>query len=66
MNRSTHSVPPEEIMAYLDGELEAASAALVAQHLDECAECGLIAAQFRELSQQLLGLDHRVRARRTR
>ena len=40
-------------MALLDGELPAAEAKLVSTHIDECAECAGIAAQFRETSHSL-------------
>jgi uncharacterized small protein (DUF1192 family) len=42
-----HTVIPEDIMAQLDGELPAAEAKVVSTHIDECAECAEIAAQFR-------------------
>jgi anti-sigma factor RsiW len=48
-----HTVIPEDIMALLDGELPAAEAKLVSTHIDECAECAEIAAQFRETSHSL-------------
>jgi len=53
MNRSTHPVEQEEVMAYLDGELPADRAAGVAAHLDGCAECRALAAELRRISQQL-------------
>ncbi len=39
MNRTTHEIEPEEVMAYLDGELEASRASEVAAHIAGCAEC---------------------------
>jgi hypothetical protein len=55
MNRSTqHAFEPEEIMAYLDGELEARQAAALASHLEHCGECRTIAAQLRQVSERLL------------
>src|SRR5208337_3823381 len=53
MNLTTHSVVPEEVMAYLDGELSSAEARTVAVHFDECTECANLAAQFRATSQSL-------------
>lgn len=55
MNRSTqHAFDPEEIMAYLDGELEAYQATTLASHLEHCPECQMIAAQLRQVSDRLL------------
>ena len=48
-----HIVTPEDIMALLDGELSAAEAKVVSTHIDECAECADIAAQFRATSHSL-------------
>ncbi len=53
MNRSTHPVEQEEVMAYLDGELEPQRAATVAEHLDDCADCQALAAQLGGISQQM-------------
>jgi hypothetical protein len=47
MNLTTHPVAPEEIMAWLDGELPNGEAHAVAAHVDDCAECASLAAQFR-------------------
>ena len=33
MNRTMHEIEPEEVMAYLDGELEASRASEVAAHI---------------------------------
>jgi anti-sigma factor RsiW len=55
MNRSTqHAFEPEEVMAYLDGELEPRRAADLASHLEHCEECRTVATQFRQLSERLL------------
>lgn len=54
MNRSVqHAFEHEEIMAYLDGELEPGRASSLAAHLDHCAECRLMAAGLRRVSDQL-------------
>jgi hypothetical protein len=43
MVNAAHPVGPEEVMAYLDGELTAERAAEVAKHVDGCVECkGLV------------------------
>jgi hypothetical protein len=54
MNTASHPVAPEEVMAFLDGELPAAQAQSVSDHVKHCAECTAIAAQFRNISQSLL------------
>ncbi|HXY79278.1 MAG TPA: DUF4349 domain-containing protein [Candidatus Bathyarchaeia archaeon] len=62
MNRATqHAFEPEEVMAYLDGELEPRRAAALAGHLEHCDECQAIAAQLRQVSERLL--DFAVDAR---
>ncbi len=53
MNRSTHPVEPEELMAYLDAEVPAERAASVAAHVEECAECRELVTQFRSISEHL-------------
>jgi hypothetical protein len=53
MTSTTHSVAPEDIMAFLDGELSASEARAVSAHLDDCAECAIVAEQFRATSQML-------------
>jgi anti-sigma factor RsiW len=53
MNRSAHSVEPEELMAYLDGELPVERARECASHLDQCAECQRLVADLKSVDQQL-------------
>jgi hypothetical protein len=53
MNTTTHSVAPEEVMAYLDGELSAAEVAGLEKHLEECAECAGLIKQLRGTSQAM-------------
>ena len=53
MNKIMHPIEPEELMAYLDGELTANRATVTAAHLGECAECQSIVAAFRGVSQIL-------------
>ena len=55
MIAATHPVAPEDVMALLDGELSHAKAQAVSAHLDQCSECGDLAAQFRATSQALSG-----------
>ena len=59
MNTTAHPVAPEEVMAFLDGELSAAEAQAVSTHLDRCAECGALAEQFRSTSLSLSRLERR-------
>jgi anti-sigma factor RsiW len=56
MNR--HEFEPEEIMAYLDGELGANEARSAAAHIEHCVECQAIAGQLWRISDRLL--DFRV------
>jgi anti-sigma factor RsiW len=51
---SQHAFEPEEVMAYLDGELPANEAAELASHLEHCAECQAVAAQIRQVSERTL------------
>jgi uncharacterized small protein (DUF1192 family) len=53
MNTTAHVVAPEEVMAFVDGELSASDARAIAAHLDGCAECAGLAEQFRSTSQWL-------------
>jgi uncharacterized protein DUF4349/putative zinc finger protein len=54
MNRITHEIEPEEVMAYLDGELDASRASEVAAHIAACAECSMVEADLRAVSDQLI------------
>jgi negative regulator of sigma E activity len=53
MNKIMHPIEPEELMAYLDGELTADRATATAAHLGECAECQSIVAGLQNVSQTL-------------
>jgi anti-sigma factor RsiW len=53
MNLTAHPVAPEEIMAWLDGELSTAEARTVAAHVDDCVECANLTAKFRSTTQAL-------------
>src|SRR6476469_7603217 len=50
-----HSPTPEEVMAYLDGEVPLDEATRIAAHLAGCKECEMVADSFRRLSQQTAG-----------
>jgi hypothetical protein len=53
MDRITHPFTPEEVMAYLDGELSPERATAAAAHLEHCAECRALAQEIRGVSRQL-------------
>jgi len=53
MNRTVHEVEPEEVMAYLDGELEASRASEVAAHIAACKECAMVGSDLHALSAKL-------------
>jgi hypothetical protein len=58
MDRSLqHAFEPEEVMAYLDGELEPRRAAALAGHLEHCTECQELAKSIRRISTQMLGFE---------
>jgi hypothetical protein len=54
MSANRHLIEPEELMAYLDGELPADQANEVLSHLEMCPECQALAADFRSLSGELM------------
>ncbi len=49
-----HPIEAEELMAYLDGELAAEQASGVVSHLEKCAACQELSADFRGVSRRLL------------
>jgi hypothetical protein len=53
MNTSTHPVSPEDVMAFLDGELDGHEHDLVREHVAECEQCRAATARLREVSQEL-------------
>ena len=53
MNKIIHAIEPEELMAYLDGELTADRATAAVAHLGECSECQRLVASLRGVSQSL-------------
>lgn len=52
-----HAFDPEEVMAYLDGELDPGRAAALAAHLENCAECKMQASYVRQVSERLLDFE---------
>ncbi len=48
-----HEIEPEEIMSYVDGELSADRAAVIARHVERCAAC-------RELGEQIAAMSERL------
>jgi Domain of unknown function (DUF4349)/Putative zinc-finger len=58
MERSTqHAFDAEEVMAYLDGELEAQRATALAAHLEHCAACQEVAQGFRAVSERMMSFE---------
>ena len=53
MSTTTHPFTPEEIMAFVDGQLSAERAQSLSAHLEQCAECSILAAGQRGLSSQM-------------
>jgi hypothetical protein len=52
-----HAFDAEEVMAYLDGELEPQRASALAAHLVSCGECQDVAQGFRALSERMLSFE---------
>jgi anti-sigma factor RsiW len=52
-----HAFAAAEVMAYLDGELEARRAAELAAHLVSCSACREVAQGFRALSERMLSFE---------
>ena len=50
-----HPLPPEDLMAYLDGEVTGGEARDIQAHLVSCVECQRLSADLREGSMQLHG-----------
>jgi hypothetical protein len=55
MSTIAHPTTPEEIMAFVDGELSADRTQFVSAHIEQCAECREAAAAFRNTSRSLSG-----------
>ena len=54
MSANRHLIESEELMAYLDGELPTRRGAEALSHLELCAECQTLAAEYRRVSQELM------------
>ena len=54
MTAEVHPFPPEEVMAYLDGEVTGQRAIALADHLEHCTECASLADDFCTLSRHLV------------
>ena len=54
MSTTKHPIEPEELMAYLDGELPTQRATEALAHLEQCSECETLAADLRAVSRKLL------------
>jgi hypothetical protein len=53
MSTKTHPFAPEEIMAFVDGELSADRVQSFSDHAGECTECSTLATELRGLSRQM-------------
>lgn len=53
MNVTTHPFTPEEVMAFVDGELPADRAQSLSAHLGQCPECRELVASLRNTSQTI-------------
>lgn len=53
MNKTTHPIEPEELMAHVDGELTAEREAAVLAHVDECVECRTLTGELKAVSGSL-------------
>lgn len=51
---SKHPIEPDELMAYLDGELATNRATVAAAHLEQCSDCQVSAAELRDVSRDLM------------
>jgi len=54
MAKTNHPVEPEELMAYLDGELPPDRAVSAAAHLERCPECQRLAGDLQGVSRKLM------------
>jgi hypothetical protein len=57
MSTNGHPIEQEELMAYLDGELLPDQATETLSHLELCQECQALAADFRNVSQELMAWE---------
>ena len=57
MARNNHPVGPEELMAYLDGELPPDRAVSAAAHVERCPECQQLAGDLQGVSRKLMAWE---------
>ncbi|HEY3927504.1 MAG TPA: zf-HC2 domain-containing protein [Candidatus Koribacter sp.] len=60
MSANRHPIEQEELMAYLDGELSPDRATEALSHLELCAECQTLAADFQDVSRALMAWEVEV------
>jgi Domain of unknown function (DUF4349)/Putative zinc-finger len=53
MSTTIHPVAPEEVMAFLDGELSSEESVSIGTHLETCSDCKELTAKLRSTSQSL-------------
>src|SRR5690348_15780107 len=53
MTRLEHPITPEELMAYLDGELDSTQIAKVEEHMEACTDCSTIVNEARSVSLEM-------------
>jgi hypothetical protein len=53
MSTTTHPIAPEEIMAFLDGQLSADRTQSVSAHMEGCSDCRTLAQQLQSTTQSL-------------
>jgi len=54
VSNGNHPIEPEELMAYLDGELLPGRATAASEHLEHCRECQTIAANLQTVSRRMM------------
>lgn len=54
MNSCTHPFAPEDVMAFLDGELSPEKSLLIGAHLEACSDCKELTSQLKSTSRSLL------------
>ena len=57
MDTKDHVIEPEELMAYLDGEIPPDRAVAAADHLARCRDCQSLAADLQGVSRKLLAWE---------
>lgn len=53
MSTKLHEFHPEEVMAFLDGELPSERASVVGAHITQCLECAAVASELRKVSRDM-------------